>query len=515
MSGLTAAWDAVSERSLEQAFGRRERTRYLLGVTVLAGAYYGAAKLGYLLELAGPVGAVVWLPVGVGIAALYLGGTALWPGVLVGDLLANNYAALPLGSALGQTCGNLLEVLVATLLLRRLVRVGSPLESVGGVVRMLIAIAVGTAVSATIGSLAQLAGGVIEADALPTVWRTWWLGDTTGALILVPLAIAWYGRSPREWVEGRWVEAALLLVAVVSLTELATRTTRPLSYVVFPALMWAALRFGRRGATLAVAIAAGVTVWNASHYLGAYVFHSVSRTVVDTQLFIGIAAVTTLCLATVVTEREAFAAGLRASRARLVEASETERRRLLRNLHDGVQQRLTALAVHVGIAAEQQAQADHAAAAVLERTGAELQLVVEELRELAHGLHPPLLAKHGLADAVRDVAGRATVPVVLDALPDTRLDEGVEATAYYVVAEAVANAQKHAHAGSMRIRMTARHDVLTVEILDDGVGGAAEVDGAGLQGLRDRVEAVGGSFAVDSTTRGTRVTARIRAGVPA
>jgi signal transduction histidine kinase len=217
----------------------------------------------------------------------------------------------------------------------------------------------------------------------------------------------------------------------------------------------------------------------------------------------------------VVTEREAFAAGLRASRARLVEASETERRRLLRNLHDGVQQRLTALAVHVGIAAEQRAQADHESAAVLERTGAELQLVVEELRELAHGLHPPLLAKHGLADAVRDVAGRATVPVVLDALPDTRLDEGVEATAYYVVAEAVANAQKHAHAGSMRIHMTARHDVLTVEILDDGVGGAAEVDGAGLQGLRDRVEAVGGSFAVDSTTRGTRITARIRAGRPA
>jgi signal transduction histidine kinase len=102
---------------------------------------------------------------------------------------------------------------------------------------------------------------------------------------------------------------------------------------------------------------------------------------------------------------------------------------------------------------------------------------------------------------------------VLVALPDARLDDGVEATAYYVIAEAVANAQKHAHAASIRIRVTERHKVLRVEIVDDGVGGAAEVDGAGLQGLRDRVEAVGGSFAVDSTTRGTRLTARVPAAV--
>jgi two-component system, NarL family, sensor histidine kinase FusK len=515
MSGFAAEWDGVADHSRGQAFGRDGRSRYLLGVAVLAGAYYGAAKLGYLLEVAGPVGAVVWLPVGVGIATLYLGGTALWPGVLVGDLLANDYHVLPLGSALGQTCGNLLEVLVAALLLRRLVRFGSPLESVGGVARMLIAIAVGTAVSATIGSLAQLAGGVIDADHLAVVWRTWWLGDTTGALILVPLAIAWYGRSAAEWVKGRWLETALLLVAVVGLTEVGTRTARPLTYVIFPVLIWAALRFDRRGATLAVAIVAGVTVWNASHYLGAYVFHSVSRTVVDTQLFIGVAAVTTLCLAAVVSEREAFAAGLRSSRARLVGASETERSRLLRNLHDGVQQRLTALTVRVGIAAEREAGVHDESAAVLERTGTELQLAVEELRELAHGLHPPLLVNHGLADALRDLAVRATVPVVVVALPDTRLDDGAAATAYYVVAEAVANAQKHAHAASIRIRVTEHRNVLCVEIADDGVGGATEDAGAGLQGLRDRVEAVGGSFAVDSTTRGTRITARIPVALPA
>ena len=126
-----------------------------------------------------------------------------------------------------------------------------------------------TALSATVGSLAQLAGGVIETGALATVWRTWWLGDTTGALVLVPLAIAWCAAAPGELPERRVPEAVLLFVAVVALTELATTTSRPLAYLVFPALIWAALRFGQRGATAAVAFAVGFTVWNAAHYLGA------------------------------------------------------------------------------------------------------------------------------------------------------------------------------------------------------------------------------------------------------
>ena len=115
-------------------------------------------------------------------AFLFLGGLRFWPGVLIGDLLANDYAALPLGAALGQTCGNLLEVVVAAGLLRRLVRDRSPVASIWGVGCMLVSIAAGTAVSATIGSLSLRLGGVISSHAIATVWRTWWLGDATGAL---------------------------------------------------------------------------------------------------------------------------------------------------------------------------------------------------------------------------------------------------------------------------------------------------------------------------------------------
>src|SRR3954447_4510678 len=142
---------------------RRLRVRHVAAMAAVAALYYGAAELVYALEAAGPVAAVVWLPAGIGIAFLYLGGPALWPGVLFGDLLVNDYGALPLGSAVGQTAGNLLEVVAAAVLLRRLARSGSPLADVTQFGRMLAVIAVATAISATLGSLSLLLGSAIEA----------------------------------------------------------------------------------------------------------------------------------------------------------------------------------------------------------------------------------------------------------------------------------------------------------------------------------------------------------------
>jgi integral membrane sensor domain MASE1 len=247
------------------------RVRYILGVIALAAAYYGSAQIGYAFEFAGPVAAIVWLPVGVGIAFLYFGGLRFWPGVIVGDLLANNYSALPLGSAVGQTFGNLLEVLVAALLMRSLLQRRWPLGSVGGVVRTLLAIAAGTAVSATVGSLSLWLGDVIKTGAVLEVWRTWWLGDFSGALIVVPLALAWLRQPRRPWFGRRALEAVLMLAVVAGLSEISLRAGGPMTYLVFPALIWAALRFGQRGATLAVAVAAGFTVWETTHFVGSFV----------------------------------------------------------------------------------------------------------------------------------------------------------------------------------------------------------------------------------------------------
>src|SRR2546423_14554264 len=117
--------------------------RHALGIGLLAGLYYGTAHLGYALRFTGPVAAIVWLPVGVGIAFLYRGGLSYWPGLVIGDLLANDYSALPVGSAVGQTTGNVLEVLVAGLLIPRLIGHRIPLGSAGGLARLPLAIAAG------------------------------------------------------------------------------------------------------------------------------------------------------------------------------------------------------------------------------------------------------------------------------------------------------------------------------------------------------------------------------------
>ena len=472
----------------------------------LAGLYYATAKMGYLLEFAGPVAAILWLPVGVGIAFLYLGGLRYWPGVLIGDLFANNYMALPVGAALGQTCGNMLEVLLATVLLRRLVRRGSPLDSVGGVGWLVVAIAAGTALSATVGALSLLLGDVITWHAAPKVWRTWWLGDSSGALIVVPLALAWYRPLVRRWKGRRGLEAVVMLGTVIALGEYATRSHRPLTYLVFPALIWAALRFGQRGATLAVAVTAFFTVWNTIHYLGPFHFQSVTRSVLSAQLFIAVAALTTLSLAAVVSEREQFARRLGASRLRLVAAADNARRRLEQDLHDGAQLRLTWLAVQLRDAAELSRLNPERAAVVIGEAESELELAIDELRELAHGIHPAVLVDLGLAEAVKSLVLHSDIPVTLVELPSSRVDETAETIAYYIVAEAIANAQKYSRASSIQVRIVAGVDRLRIEVLDDGVGDAAERPGSGLEGLRDRAEAIGGTMELRSRTgEGTRL----------
>ena len=483
-----------------------------LGMLVLAGLYYGAAKLGYELEFAGPVAAIVWFPAGVGIAFLCIAGMRFWPGVLIGDLLANDYGALPVGSAFAQTAGNVLEVLVAVVLMHRFARRGSVLDTVSGLFGMVAALAIATAVSATIGSASLRLGGVVATHALPTVWRTWWLGDLAGALVVVPLALAWYKPPPRSWTHGRVVEAAAMLAAVAGTSQLAFRGDRPLAYLAFPALLWSALRFGRRGATLAITIAVGFAVWNTTHYEGPFVFHDITLSVLAAQLYIAVGSLSTLCLAAVVSEREAFAESLEASRARLVKASDTERRRLEHNLHDGAQQRLSALATRLGVAAERAREEDDPAAGVLADAETEVTEAIDELRELAHGIHPAVLTDLGLAAAIRGVAARSTLPVTVVVMTRGRFDETAEATAYYVFAEALTNAQKHAHASSVAVHASMDDGLLTMQVTDDGIGGARETSDGGLNGLRDRVEAVGGSFAVDSVGgEGTRVSAEIPA----
>ncbi|HEY0361663.1 MAG TPA: GAF domain-containing protein [Solirubrobacteraceae bacterium] len=200
---------------------------------------------------------------------------------------------------------------------------------------------------------------------------------------------------------------------------------------------------------------------------------------------------------------------LGASRMRIVEASDAERRRLERNLHDGAQQRLVATSLAVRMAARRVTD-DPTAREMLDGAGDELARALEELRELARGLHPAVLADHGLRAAIEAVADRAPVPVAVDVPLGERLPETVEAAAYFVVCEALTNVAKYANASAARVRVERSDGHATVEVVDDGVGGADERGGSGLRGLADRVEALGGRLVVTSPVgEGTAVRARL------
>ncbi|HXD68306.1 MAG TPA: MASE1 domain-containing protein, partial [Gaiellales bacterium] len=448
------------------------RVRWAAGCVALTCVYYGAAQVSFHLEFAGPVAAILWLPVGVAISFLYFGGLHLWPGALAGDLMVNDYGALTVGAGLAQSAGNLAEVIVATAMIRRLVPEGSPLESVRGLGRLLASLATGVAISATIGTISLRLAGVVHMDNVPTVWRTWWLGDFVGALVVVPLALAWYGQPfDRRWPPARIAEALVLLVTVVVLSDISSSSRRPVVYVVFPVLIWAALRFGPRGATATIAIAVWLTVTNTTHYVGPFAYHSITRSVFNTQLFIGVTAVSTLYLSAVVAERQRFALELGASRSRLVEAGDVERRRLERNLHDGAQQRLVALALTVRMAERKLADDADTAGRLLAQAGTELEQALAELREIARGLHPAVLTERGLGPALDALATRAPVPVDVGSEIDGRLPGPVEAAAYYVVSEALTNVAKYAGASAARVGITRDDGVLVVEVADDGVGG--------------------------------------------
>ena len=187
---------------------------------------------------------------------------------------------------------------------------------------------------------------------------------------------------------------------------------------------------------------------------------------------------------------------LAASRARIVAAGDVERRRLERNLHDGAQQRLVSLALSLRVAMARLDADPAAARTLLQGAGEELSLALDELRELARGLHPAVLSDHGLRAAVEMLAGRAPVPVEIDAVPEGRLPEPVEAAAYYLIAEALTNVAKYARAATVRVRVVARDGRLEVEVADDGAGGADPSAGSGLRGLADRVEALGGTLEI-------------------
>jgi signal transduction histidine kinase len=201
---------------------------------------------------------------------------------------------------------------------------------------------------------------------------------------------------------------------------------------------------------------------------------------------------------------------LERSRERIIEAGLAERRKLERNLHDGAQQRLVALALTMRLARDRLERDPEGARELLDEAAVELDSATSELRELARGIHPAVLSERGLPAAVKALAARVPVPVQIVETPDERLPPVVEIAGYYVIAEALTNITRYAHASAARVKVSRTNGSVTVEVTDDGIGGAEPSRGTGLRGLADRLAALDGRLEVTSAAgRGTTIRARI------
>jgi signal transduction histidine kinase len=206
---------------------------------------------------------------------------------------------------------------------------------------------------------------------------------------------------------------------------------------------------------------------------------------------------------------------LAASRARIVEAGYEERRRLGRDLHDGAQQELVGAVISLRLAQRRWRQAPDEARELVEEALEHMESGIRDLRELAAGIHPSILTDRGLGAALEALADRSPIPVELGEVPPQRLPAPVETSAYFVAAEALTNAAKHARCSHVYVGVRVENGFATVEVRDDGVGGADSSAGSGLRGLADRVSALGGGLEMESPAgEGTTVRARIALGAP-
>jgi len=493
---------------------RGRNARYVGGVLALAAAYYGAAKAGQALRYTGSV-AALWPPAGLGIGALYLWGLRWWPGVFLGDLVANlellfGHDPLPLGSLVGQQLGNMAEILVGAALLRKLIGSRAGLDRIDQVTAMLLALAAATAISATVGTLSMLAGGVITTSELTTFWRTWWLGDLSGSLVVVPFMIVWI-RAPRAaWRRVCTWEGGLLLLAVSTLPAVTVSSDATVTYIVFPLLIWAATRFRAPGATLAMAIVAGMTIGMTAHHLGPFARQQIDSRTLGTQLYICVAALTTLFLAALVAERERSTAALMDAKRDQGDAAIEERHRIARDLHDSVSQALFSTILQTRTA--EKALQNHdvgpsgrladALAAIGELTkGAQ-----SEMRGLIFELRRDPV-ENGLVAALNEYAEHlfaGTGPTITVAGPVGRLPVAPEAEAelFGIGREALTNIGKHADAANASVRVDVLDDLILLEISDDGQGFDQErLEPAhyGLESMLGRASEIGATLDIFSS----------------
>jgi signal transduction histidine kinase len=275
----------------------------------LAALYIAAARVGLAIDAVAGFATLVWAPSGIALAALLLRGDRLWPGVLIGAFIANTLTGAPLLVALGIATGNTLEAVLGVYALRRIPGFRASLDRVSDALGLIVlAAGLSTVVSATIGVMSLYLGGIVSPVDFGRAWRAWWVGDLIGDLLVAPAILVWAAAPAVRAASRPWIETVALAVSVIVVSFLVFGTRADAfhqAYLIFPLMVWAALRYGQRGAASAALTVSIIAVWGTATGHGPFVQRGLYESLLALQTFMGVTAATFLVLGASIAERRA------------------------------------------------------------------------------------------------------------------------------------------------------------------------------------------------------------------
>ena len=312
MAKLTVWVGLYSEETdkLSSAMGKKHE--HLAIVAVLAVVYFITAKVGLRFALVNPSATALWAPTGIALSAFLVFGVRVWPGVFLGAFLANLTTAGTVLTSISIATGNTLESIAGCYLVQRFARGRLAFERAQDIFKFaFLAGLVSTTISATVGVTSLSLAGFADWRVFGSIWRTWWLGDGVGAVVVTPLVILWIENPRLNWTREQIVELAVLFLGLFSTAWIvfggrfhSQVRNYPLEYLSIPFLIWAAFRFGRRKAATAACVLAGIAIWGTMQGFGPFSRETLSTSLLLVQSFVGIVAVTSLALAAEVSERK-------------------------------------------------------------------------------------------------------------------------------------------------------------------------------------------------------------------
>jgi diguanylate cyclase (GGDEF)-like protein len=290
----------------------RNKRENLAVVAVLAVVYFGTAKLGLRFAFVNPSATALWAPTGITLAAFLIFGSRVWPGAFLGAFFANLTTAGSVLTSIGIATGNTLEGVVACYLVRRFARGPEAFEKAQDIFKFaFLAGMVSTTISATVGVTSLSLGGFADWTEYGPIWRTWWLGDGVGAVVVTPLVLPWRENPRLNWTREQIIELIVLFLGLFFTVWIvfggrfhSEVKNYPLEYLCIPFLIWAAFRFGRRKAATATCVLASIAIWGTLKGFGPFSRETLNTSLLLVQSFVGIVAITSLALAAEVSERK-------------------------------------------------------------------------------------------------------------------------------------------------------------------------------------------------------------------